>query len=188
MQVLRDNMDIDQIIRGIKTFLQPIIVGKIIKQGGTSNQILLANGDTVDKDKLDYEPIENATYQSIAYGMYEHLIWGTLTTQNSRVYISLQVTHSDPNTLTESGYTMFSIINNAIKPKFTGTPHNIPINAVMFAQKVIGYPICWNGAIPIDCFINPNGNVVINTMCQLHLPDDFCVQFCDSYAIHNQSA
>ncbi|KAA6361057.1 MAG: hypothetical protein EZS28_043416 [Streblomastix strix] len=37
------------------------------------------------------------------------------------------------------------------------TTHNIPLNAVMFAQKVIGYPICWNGAIPIDCFINPNG-------------------------------
>ncbi|KAA6354196.1 MAG: hypothetical protein EZS28_050277, partial [Streblomastix strix] len=74
----------EQIIRGIKTFLQPIIVGKIIKQGGTSDQILLANGDTIDKDKLDYEPIENATQQSVAYGMYEQLLWGTLTTQNSR--------------------------------------------------------------------------------------------------------
>ncbi|KAA6382349.1 MAG: hypothetical protein EZS28_022122 [Streblomastix strix] len=48
MKVLRDNMDIDQIIRGVKTFLQPIISGKIIKQGGTSNQLLLANGDTTD--------------------------------------------------------------------------------------------------------------------------------------------
>ncbi|KAA6370217.1 MAG: hypothetical protein EZS28_034256, partial [Streblomastix strix] len=118
---------------------------------------------------LPTPPIEYATYQSIAYGMYERLIWGTLTSQNNRVYISLQVTHSDPNTLTESGYTMFSIINNDIKPKFTGTQHNIPINAVMFAQKVIGYPICWNGAIPIDCFINPNGNVIINTQ-QYQLP------------------
>ncbi|KAA6403800.1 MAG: hypothetical protein EZS28_000675 [Streblomastix strix] len=81
-----------------------------------------------------------------------------------------------PNTLTESDYTMFSIVNNVIKPKFTGTPYNIPLNAVMFAQKVIGYPICWNGAIPIDYFINPNGNAIINTMCQLNLPDDFCVQ------------
>ncbi|KAA6359683.1 MAG: hypothetical protein EZS28_044791 [Streblomastix strix] len=178
----------EQIIRGIKTFLSPIIAGKIIKQGGTSNQILLANGDTIEKDQLDYEPIENARYSSIAYGMYEQRIWGTVTTQNSRVYISLQITHSDPNTLTESGYTLFSIVDNAIKPKFSGTPTNIPLNAVMFAQKVIGYPICWNGAIPIDCFINHNGNVIINTMCQLHLPDDFCVQVCDSYAIHNQSA
>ncbi|KAA6379098.1 MAG: hypothetical protein EZS28_025374 [Streblomastix strix] len=116
MKVLRDNMDI----------------------GGTGDQILLANGDTIDKDKLDYEPIENARYSSIAYGI--------------------------------------------------GTQHNIPLNAVMFAQKVIGHPICWNGAIPIDCFINPNGNVVINTMCQLSFPDDFCVQVCDSYALHNQSS
>ncbi|KAA6355897.1 MAG: hypothetical protein EZS28_048576 [Streblomastix strix] len=136
---------------------------------------------------LPVPPIEYAIYQSIAYGMYEQLIWGTVKSQKDRVYISVQITHSDPNTLTESGYTMFSIVINAIKPKFSSTTHNIPLNAVMFAQKVIGYPICWNGAIPIDCFINPNGNVIINTMCQLHLPDDFCVQVCDSYAVYNQS-
>ncbi|KAA6389923.1 MAG: hypothetical protein EZS28_014548, partial [Streblomastix strix] len=60
--------------------------------------------------------------------------------------------------------------------------------AVMFAQKVYGYPIDWTGAIAIDCFINPNGNVIINTMCQMGLPNDFCVEVCDSYANHNQSA
>ncbi|KAA6316306.1 MAG: hypothetical protein EZS28_055280, partial [Streblomastix strix] len=48
--------------------------------------------------------------------------------------------------------------------------------AVMFAQKVYGYPIDWTGAIAIDCFINPNGNVIINTMCQMGLPDYFSVQ------------
>ncbi|KAA6365404.1 MAG: hypothetical protein EZS28_039069 [Streblomastix strix] len=177
----------EQINQQEQTFLQPIIVGKIIKQGGTSNQILLANGDTIDKDKLDYKPIENARYSSIAYGMYESRAWGTLTTQNSRVYISLQITHSDPNTSCESGYTLFSIVDNAIKPKFSGTPTNKPLNAVLFAQKVYGYPIDWTGAIAMDCFINPNGNVIINTLCQINLPDDFCVQVCDSYAIHNQS-
>ncbi|KAA6375877.1 MAG: hypothetical protein EZS28_028596 [Streblomastix strix] len=114
-----------QIIRGVRTFLSPITAGNFIKQGGTSNQILLANGDTIEKDQLNYEPIENAHYSSIAYGMYEQRLWGTLTIQNSRVYISLQITHSDPNTLCESGYTMFSIVDNAIKPKFTGTPSNI---------------------------------------------------------------
>ncbi|KAA6374360.1 MAG: hypothetical protein EZS28_030113 [Streblomastix strix] len=62
------------------------------------------------------------------------------------------------------------------KPQFTGTPFKIPLNAVMFAQKVIGYPICWNGAIPIDCYIDADGHVRINTLCQLNLPDDFCVQ------------
>ncbi|KAA6365669.1 MAG: hypothetical protein EZS28_038804 [Streblomastix strix] len=69
--IIQTGNEIIQTIRGVKTFLQPIIVGKIIKQGGTSNQILLANGDTIDKDKLDYEPIENARYSSIAYGMHE---------------------------------------------------------------------------------------------------------------------
>ncbi|KAA6369531.1 MAG: hypothetical protein EZS28_034943 [Streblomastix strix] len=182
------NLYSDQIIRGIKTFLQPIIAGKIIKQCGTSNQILLANGDTIDKDKLDYEPIENARYSSIAYGMYEARLWGTLTTQNSRVYLSMLMMHSDPNTTCQSGNTLFSIVDNAIKPKFSGTPTNIPLNAVLFAQKVYGYPIDWTDAIAMDCFINPNGNVIINTLCQINLPDDFCVQVCDSYAIHNQSA
>ncbi|KAA6402075.1 MAG: hypothetical protein EZS28_002394 [Streblomastix strix] len=128
---------------------------------GTSNKILIANGDTNDKDQLDYEPIENAHYSSIAYG---------------KVYISLQITPTGPDTVHNSGYTLFSIVDNAIKTKFSGTPTNIPLNAVLFAQKVIGYPICWNGAIPIDCFINPNDNIIINITCQLDLPNTFCVQ------------
>ncbi|KAA6357066.1 MAG: hypothetical protein EZS28_047407 [Streblomastix strix] len=98
------------------------------------------------------------------------------------------MSHSDPDSVHYDGYTLFSIVDNAIKPKFSGTPTNIPLNAVMFAQKVYGYPIDWIGAIAIDCYINPNGNVIINTMCQMALPDYFCVQVCDSYAIHNQSA
>ncbi|KAA6380038.1 MAG: hypothetical protein EZS28_024436 [Streblomastix strix] len=88
-----------QVITGIKSFAQPITVNRIIKLGGTSNQILLANGDTIDKDKLDYEPIENARYSAIAYGKYESRLWGTLTTQNSRVYLSMLMKHSDPNTV-----------------------------------------------------------------------------------------
>ncbi|KAA6341182.1 MAG: hypothetical protein EZS28_052475, partial [Streblomastix strix] len=113
-------------------------------------------GDAIDKDKLDYEPIENARYSSIVYGMYESRAWGTLTTQNSRVYLSMQITHHNPDTLWQSGYTLISIVDNAIKPKFSGTPTNIPLNAVLFAQKVYGYPIDWTGAIPIDCYTNPN--------------------------------
>ncbi|KAA6362297.1 MAG: hypothetical protein EZS28_042176, partial [Streblomastix strix] len=152
-----------QNIRGVKTFLSPIIAGKIIKQGGISNQILLANGDTIDKDKLDYEPIENARYSSIAYGMYEHLIWGTLTTQDSRVYISLFMAHSDPNTVWQSGYILFSIVDNALKPKFTATPSKIPLNAVLFVVKVTAYPIDWNGSNAMDCFTNPNEmSLIIN--------------------------
>ncbi|KAA6395991.1 MAG: hypothetical protein EZS28_008482 [Streblomastix strix] len=122
-----------QVITGIKSFTQPITANRIIKLGGTSNQILLANGDTIDKDQLDYEPIENARYSAIAYGMYEQRIWG---------------------------YTLFSIVDNAIKPKFSGTPTNIPLNPVLFAQKVYGYPIDWTGAIAMDYYINPNGNTM----------------------------
>ncbi|KAA6392475.1 MAG: hypothetical protein EZS28_011997 [Streblomastix strix] len=100
-----------------------------------------------EKDQLDYEPIENAHYSSIAYGMYESRIWGTLTTQNSR-------------------------------PKFTGTPTNIPLNAVLFAQKVYGYPIDWTGSIPIDCLLidkfknkqmNPINETIIYSLEQLNI-------------------
>ncbi|KAA6366935.1 MAG: hypothetical protein EZS28_037538 [Streblomastix strix] len=69
-----------------------------------------------------------------------------------------------------------TITYDEAKPQFTGTPSNIPLNAVMFAQKVLGYPICWNGAIQIDCYIDVDGHVRINTLCQINLPDDFCVQ------------
>ncbi|KAA6369957.1 MAG: hypothetical protein EZS28_034516, partial [Streblomastix strix] len=136
-------------ISGYRTFTQPIVANKLIKTGGIGNQILLTNGDTTDKDKLDYQPIENATYQSIACGTYEQRIWCTLTVQNSRVYISLLVAHSDPNT-----------------PKFSGTPSNIPLNAVIYVTKQSSNPIVWTNSVAIDCYINPLGNTIINTMCQ----------------------
>ncbi|KAA6374868.1 MAG: hypothetical protein EZS28_029605 [Streblomastix strix] len=132
-------------------------------------------------------PVENAIKQSLTHGMYESFAWGQFTTYNGRAYISLQVTHSNPNTQSQSTYTLFTVFKDEAKPQFKGTPFNISFNAVLFAQKVIGYPICWNGAIPIDCYIDVNGFVRINTLCQLVLPDDFCVQVCDSYALHNQS-
>ncbi|KAA6383836.1 MAG: hypothetical protein EZS28_020638 [Streblomastix strix] len=64
-----------QIYTGDKTFTQLILVKKFIKTDGTENQILLANSDSIDKYKLDYEPIENARYSAIAYGMNEQRIW-----------------------------------------------------------------------------------------------------------------
>ncbi|KAA6383246.1 MAG: hypothetical protein EZS28_021228 [Streblomastix strix] len=132
-------------------------------------------------------PVENANKQTLTHGMYESFAWGQFITYNGRAYISLQVTHSNFNTQSQSTYTLFTVFKDEAKPQFTGTPFNIPLNAVLFAQKVIGYPICWTGAIPIDCYIDVNGFVRINTMCQLILPDDFCVQVYDSYAQHNQS-
>ncbi|KAA6369456.1 MAG: hypothetical protein EZS28_035016 [Streblomastix strix] len=137
---------------------------------------------------LPTPPIEYEIKQTLAYGMYEQLVWGSFTTYNGRAYLSVQVTHNNPFTQTQSTYTLFSVFKDETKPQFTETPFNIPLNAVMFAQKVLGYPICWNGAIPIDCYIDVDGHVRINTMCQLSLPDNFCVQICDSYALHNQSS
>ncbi|KAA6377053.1 MAG: hypothetical protein EZS28_027420 [Streblomastix strix] len=125
---------------------------------------------------LPTPPVENAIEQTLTHGMYESFAWGQFTTYNGRAYISLQVTHSNPNTQSQSTYTLFTVFKDEAKPQFTGTPFNISLNAVLFAQKVIDYPICWNGTIPIDCYIDVNGFVRINTLCQLGLPDDFCVQ------------
>ncbi|KAA6399968.1 MAG: hypothetical protein EZS28_004507 [Streblomastix strix] len=118
---------------------------------------------------LPTPPIENAIKSTIAYGMYESLAWGSFTTYNGRAYISLQITHNNPNTQTQSTYTLFSVFKDEAKPQFTSTPFTIPLNAVMFAQKVLGYPICWNGAIPIDCYIDVDGHVRINTLYAAYL-------------------
>ncbi|KAA6380796.1 MAG: hypothetical protein EZS28_023676, partial [Streblomastix strix] len=75
--------------------------------------------------------------------------------------------HSDPNTNWNTGYTLFSVMYDDAKPKFTGAPSNIPLNAVLFAQKVYGYPIDWTCAIAMDCYIDVDGHIKINTMCQL---------------------
>ncbi|KAA6382285.1 MAG: hypothetical protein EZS28_022188, partial [Streblomastix strix] len=213
-----------QTITGIKSFTQPITANRIIKLVGTSNQILLANGDTTDvgdflpkyfphtMGQLIFEPsdkildqgirimkykanldsfvltgcntdpmnrdgvwkmfnnqiiapitlplTENAIKQAFAYEMYEQLEWGSFTAYNGRAYLSVQVTHSDPNTVCYSTYTLFSAVKEEIKPKFTRTPFTVPLNAVLFVQKGICYPILWNGAIPIDCYIDMNVDAV----------------------------
>ncbi|KAA6401972.1 MAG: hypothetical protein EZS28_002501 [Streblomastix strix] len=110
---------------------------------------------------LPTPPIEQAIKQTLTHGMYESFAWGQFTTYNGRAYISLQVTHSNPNTQSQSTYTLFTVFKDENKPQFTGTPFNISLNAVLFAQKVIGYPICWNGAIPIDCYIDVNAPTAI---------------------------
>ncbi|KAA6373073.1 MAG: hypothetical protein EZS28_031402 [Streblomastix strix] len=137
---------------------------------------------------LPTPPVEQAIKQSLTHGMYESFAWGQVTTYNGRGYISIQVTHDNPDARADSPYTLFTIFKDEAKPQFTGTPFTIPLNAVMFAQKVIGYPICQNGAIPTDCYINVDGHVRINNLCQLLLPNNYCIQVCDSYALHNQSS
>ncbi|KAA6366408.1 MAG: hypothetical protein EZS28_038065 [Streblomastix strix] len=69
-------------------------------------------------------PIEYATQQTLDIGVFDFFTWGQATLLNDHAYISIVIYHS-------------------AKPKFSGTPRNIPLNAVMFAQKVYGYPIDW---------------------------------------------
>ncbi|KAA6391151.1 MAG: hypothetical protein EZS28_013325 [Streblomastix strix] len=197
------NLTANQTIRGIKTFLSPIYGTKFIMTGGESNQILLANGET--QDTGDFLP------KYYPHAMGQMIIEPNDDIRNQGIQIMKNIANWDSFVLTGcnadpqnrdgvwkmgSTSSQFRIqkqedeaydYKDEAKPQFTGTPFNIPLNAVMFAQKVIGYPICWNGTIPIDCYIDVDGHVRINTMCQLVLPDDFCVQVCDSYALHNQS-
>ncbi|KAA6400644.1 MAG: hypothetical protein EZS28_003822 [Streblomastix strix] len=136
---------------------------------------------------LPTPPVEQAIKQKLTRGMYESFAWGQVITYNGRAYISMQVTHSNPNTSSSSAYTLFTIFKDEAKPQFTGTPFTIALNAVMFITKTSSNPIVWTNAISIDCTIDVNGFVRINTLCQVSLPNDFCVQVCDSYALHNQS-
>ncbi|KAA6355532.1 MAG: hypothetical protein EZS28_048941, partial [Streblomastix strix] len=136
---------------------------------------------------LPTPPVEQAIKQSLVRSMYESFAWGQVTTYNGRGYISMQVTHSNPNTSSSSTYTLFSIFKDEAKPQFTGATFTIPLNAVMYVTKQSTNPILWTNAVPIDCYIDVDGHVRINTLCQLPLPNDFCVQVCDSYALHNQS-
>ncbi|KAA6357553.1 MAG: hypothetical protein EZS28_046919, partial [Streblomastix strix] len=69
-----------------------------------------------------------------------------------------------------------------------GTPSNIPLNAFMYNTKQPTTPVVWLNPIAIDCYIDPVGHININSICKYYLPDDFCVQVCDSYAVYNQSA
>ncbi|KAA6400537.1 MAG: hypothetical protein EZS28_003931 [Streblomastix strix] len=133
---------------------------RLMKNKANWDSFVLTGCITDPTDRDAPIPIENAIKQALAYGMYEQLVWGSFTTNNGRAYLSVQVTHSDPNTACQSKYTLFSVVKDDIKPKFTGTPYNIPLNAVMFAQKVYGYPICQNGAIPIDCQFDPDGHLI----------------------------
>ncbi|KAA6373268.1 MAG: hypothetical protein EZS28_031205 [Streblomastix strix] len=110
----------------------------------------------ITRASIPIPPVENAIKQTLTHGM---------------AYISLQVTHSNPNTQTQSTYILFTVFKDEAKPQFTGILFNISLNAVLFAQKVIGYPICWNGAIPIDCYIDVNAPTAItwhNTLADLN--------------------
>ncbi|KAA6384431.1 MAG: hypothetical protein EZS28_020042 [Streblomastix strix] len=77
-------------------------------------------------------PIEYATQQTLAIGVFDFFTWGKATLLNKRVYISIA------------------------KSKFSGSSYNIPLNAIMYITKQSTTPVVWLNPIPIDCFIDPD--------------------------------
>ncbi|KAA6335173.1 MAG: hypothetical protein EZS28_052995, partial [Streblomastix strix] len=92
------------------------------------------NADPTNTDGLvspiPTPPVEQAIKQSLVRGIYESFAWGQVTTYNGRAYISMQVTHSNPNTSSSSTYTLFTIFKDEAKPQFTGTSFTIALNAI----------------------------------------------------------
>ncbi|KAA6382616.1 MAG: hypothetical protein EZS28_021857, partial [Streblomastix strix] len=74
---------------------------------------------------LPTPPVEQAIKQSLVRGVYESFAWGQVSTYNGRAYISMQVTHSNPNTSSSSTYTLFTIFKDEAKPQFTGATFTI---------------------------------------------------------------
>ncbi|KAA6384717.1 MAG: hypothetical protein EZS28_019758 [Streblomastix strix] len=130
-------------------------------------------------------PIEYATQQTLDIGVFDFFTWGQATLFNNRVNISIGITHTNPNTNWNTEYTLFAVMYDVAKPKFRSTPRNIPLNAILYVTKQSNNPILWTNAVAINCFIDPDGHIKINTQCKFNLPDDFFVQVCDSYAIYN---
>ncbi|KAA6358182.1 MAG: hypothetical protein EZS28_046291 [Streblomastix strix] len=114
-------------------------------------------------------PIGYAIQQTLGIGVFDTFTWEQVMLQNNRVYVSIAITHSDPNTYWNTGYTIFSVMNDAAKPKFSGSPQ-------------------WTNAVAIDCYVDVDGLIKINAICQFYLPDDFLVQISNSYAVYNQSS
>ncbi|KAA6372893.1 MAG: hypothetical protein EZS28_031580 [Streblomastix strix] len=138
-----------------------------------------------NNENIAPKPIEYATQQTLDIGVFDFFTWGQATLLNNRVYISIAITHTNLNTNWNTGYTLFSVMYDVAKPKFSGTPRNIPLNVVIYVTKQSSKPVLWTNAVVIDCFIDPDGHIKINTQCQFNLPNDFFVQVCDSYAIYN---
>ncbi|KAA6399001.1 MAG: hypothetical protein EZS28_005473 [Streblomastix strix] len=118
---------------------------------------------------LPTPPIEYATQQTLGIGIYDFFTWGKATLLNNRVYISIAITHSQPNTNVNTGYTLFSFMYDSAKPKFRQSSYNIPLNAIMYITKQATTSVVWPNPIPIDCIIDPDGHIKIISQCQYSL-------------------
>ncbi|KAA6381576.1 MAG: hypothetical protein EZS28_022895 [Streblomastix strix] len=228
-------LNTDQTVTGSKLYTQPIVANKIIKTGGTEDQILFANGDTTNVGnflpkyfphammQMIIEPNDDIRNQGIRI-MKNKANWDSFVltgcnadpsnrdgvwkmgSTSSQFWIQKQedeaqdykgliidfdctilkfnnqlvaplptppigyaiqqslVTHSDPSTYWNTGYTIFSVMNDAAKHKFSVTHRNLPLNAVIYAKKQPSSPIVWTNAVAIDCYIDPDGHIKINAI------------------------
>ncbi|KAA6386310.1 MAG: hypothetical protein EZS28_018165 [Streblomastix strix] len=115
---------------------------------------------------LPAPPIDYAIQQTLGIGAFDFFTWGQVTLQNNRAYISIAITHFNPNTQWNTGYTLFSVMYEQAKPKFSGTPRNILLNAIMYITKQATTPVVWLDPIAIDCYIDPDGHIKINAIKQ----------------------
>ncbi|KAA6381336.1 MAG: hypothetical protein EZS28_023137 [Streblomastix strix] len=108
------------------------------------------NADPADRDgiiaPIPTPPVEQAIKQSLVRGMYESFAWGQVTTYNGRTYISLQITHSNPNTQTQSTYKLFNVFKDEAKPQFTDylTPQIIggTLKRIIVKEEEIKQQLC----------------------------------------------
>ncbi|KAA6395182.1 MAG: hypothetical protein EZS28_009290 [Streblomastix strix] len=82
------------------------------KMGSTSSQFRIVSP----------LPIEYATQQTLGIGVFDFFTWGKATLLNNR---------------TTNGYTLFSVMYDSAKPKFSGSSYNIPLNAIIYLTKQI---------------------------------------------------
>ncbi|KAA6403605.1 MAG: hypothetical protein EZS28_000865 [Streblomastix strix] len=96
------------------------------------------------------KPIDYTIQQVLGIGVFDTFTQGTLTLQNNRGYSSIAITHSNPSTQWNTAYTLFSLMYDQARPKFSGTPRNISLNAVMYITKQATTPVVWTNPIAID--------------------------------------
>ncbi|KAA6372884.1 MAG: hypothetical protein EZS28_031589 [Streblomastix strix] len=161
------------------------------KIGSSSSQFRIQKQEDQAYDykaPIPLPPIDYAIQQILSIGVFDFFTVGQVMLQNNRVYVSIAITHSKPDTVWNTGYTVFSVMNDAAKPKFSGSPRTLPLNAVIYATKQSINPVTWINPVAIDCYVDVDGHIKINAICQFYLPDDFFVQVSDSYAVYNQSS
>ncbi|KAA6396133.1 MAG: hypothetical protein EZS28_008336 [Streblomastix strix] len=145
-------------------------------------------GSTSSQFRIYKQEDEAYDYKSLGIGVFDTFTCGQVMLQNNRVCISIAVTHSNPDTVSNTRYAIFSFMNDAAKPKFSGSSRTLPLNAVIYATKQSKFPVTWTNAVAIDCYVDVDGHIKINATFQFYLPDDFLVQISDSFPVCNQSS